>query len=252
MSKRIVPSREPDGNAPDNGQVTEQSRGLPLGDAYEPEGPPEASFDIDEIEAPPAAQRQTAVPPKATSPDPFDPDSLRLPQDFGASLGVKKVLTTVPARKPDKTWWVRVHSSEKYALQTACIELKEDRELYLVAPSLWQSLAGESTFSPRAFFTAINRQGVLFLWQARLPGVDGKLDSWSQSALEAAQKAKKGWVRVAANMSLGAYDVWETTAELSEPEWPEMPFRELLAISFKGKVIDSWDHAVLRKLHGEV
>src|SRR5215470_9799322 len=77
--------------------------------------------------------------------DPFDPASLRLSQDFSAQLGVKKVLTTVPVRKPDKAWFVRVHPSEDYRLQTAVVELKEERETYLVAPALWTELAGEST-----------------------------------------------------------------------------------------------------------
>jgi hypothetical protein len=167
-------------------------------------------------------------------------------------LGVKKALVTVPVRKPDKSWWVRVHPADDFALQTAVIELKEDRETYLVAPALWPSLAAEATFSPRALFTAVNRQGVLFLWPIRLPGADGKVDAWSQSALEAAQKARAGWVRVAANMALGAYEVWEAPAELAGPDWPDKPFRELLAIAFKGKLIDSLDHPVLRRLRGEV
>src|SRR5262249_4916585 len=127
--------------------------------------------------------------PVTPGPDPFDPESLRLSQDFSASLGVKKALLTVPVRKPDKSSFIRVHPADEYALQTAVVELKEDRETYLVAPALWPELAGESTFSPRALFTAMSRQGVLFIWPIRLPGHDGKVDAWSQSALEAAQMA---------------------------------------------------------------
>jgi hypothetical protein len=159
---------------------------------------------------------------------------------------------TVPVRKPDKAWFVRVHPAEEYALQTAVVELKEDRETYLVATQLWPDLAGEATFSPRALFTAINRQGVLFLWPIRLPGADGKVDAWSQSALEAAQMARRGWVRVAANMALGAYDVFQATGELPEPEWPDTAFKELLKIAFKDRMITALDHPVLRRLRGEV
>ena len=32
--------------------------------------------------------------------DPFDPERLRLSQDFAATVGVKKALLTVPVRKP--------------------------------------------------------------------------------------------------------------------------------------------------------
>jgi hypothetical protein len=113
-------------------------------------------------------------------------------------------------------------------------------------------LAGESTFSPRALFTAMNRQGVLFLWPARLPGADGKLDSWSQSALEAADMARRGWVRVAANMALGAYDIFQATGQLGDPEWPVEPMSDLLRVAFRDKYITTLDHPVLRKLRGEV
>lgn len=184
--------------------------------------------------------------------DPFDPASLRLSQDFSAQLGVKKVLTTVPVRKPDKAWFVRVHPFEDYRLETAVIELKEERETYLVAKPLWPELAGESTFSPRVLYTAVNRQGVVFLWPIRLPGPDGKLDDWNQSALEAAQRAQAHWVRVQANMALGAYEVYEATAPLPEPKFPDLSLMELLKIGFKGRFIDNLDHPVLKKLRGEV
>ena len=35
-------------------------------------------------------------------PNPFDPAALRLNQDFAETVGVKKLLTTVPVRKPGK------------------------------------------------------------------------------------------------------------------------------------------------------
>lgn len=195
---------------------------------------------------------RTGAPESADSPDPFDPAALRLSGDPAAGLGVKKVLLTVPVRKPDKSWFVRTHPNPDFALQTAVIELKEDRETYLVAPALWPELAGEATFSPRALFTAVNRQGVPFLWPARLPGPDGKLDEWGRTTLEAAELAKKSWVRVTANMSLGGYEVFQATGELPEPAWPDLPFRELLRIAFKDRLIEGLDHPVLRRLRGEV
>jgi hypothetical protein len=185
-------------------------------------------------------------------PDPFDPTSLRLSHDATAGLGVQKALLTVPVRKPDKAWFVRVRPGDEHRLETCVVELKEERETYLVAPALWPVLAGESTFAPRALFTAVNRQGVAFLWPVRLPGPDGKIDSWSQSALEAARLAEGHWVRVQANLSLGAYDVFQATGPLPDPRWPDEPLRDLLKIGFKGRYIEAPDHPVLRKLRGEV
>ena len=181
----------------------------------------------------------------------FDPARLRLSQDFGAALGVKKALLTVPVRKPSKEWFVQTHPSEEYRIQTAVLELKEDRETYLVDPSLWPELSTESTFGPRAIFTSITRQGVVFLWPIRLPGPDGKLDDWNQSALDAAAMANGRWVRVAANMALGAYDVFQASADLPAPEWPEVPFSKLLEVAFGKRYVTSLDHPVLQKLRGE-
>ena len=130
------------------------------------------------------------------------------------------------------------------------LELKEDRETYLVDPALWSELPGE--IAPIQLYTAITRQGVLFLWPVRLPGEDGRQMEWHRSAHEAAEMATKAWVKVQANMGLGAYEVFEATGNLPGPEWPEKPFKELLRIAFKGKFIDDINHPALKRLRGEV
>jgi hypothetical protein len=185
-----------------------------------------------------------------TPSDPFsDLDALRLDQDFAAALG-KRVLTTVPVRKPGKQDFIRVHESEAYRIETCLLELKDDREFYVVAPALWPDLANELT--PRVLFTCVNRQGVVFLWPVRRPDSTGRLDSWSSSALTACAAARAGWVRVSANMSLGGYDVFAASGELSQPEWPAMSFQDLLRLAFHGRFINNHDHAVLRRLRGEL
>ena len=99
MSSRRV--SVPQDSTLDNGQP------LP-GDAREPEEPADTSFNV------PAYLDH--FDPAAPSPDPFDPASLRLTSDFSASIGVKKALLSVPVRKPDKSWFVRVHPSDEYRL----------------------------------------------------------------------------------------------------------------------------------------
>lgn len=178
----------------------------------------------------------------------FDPANLRLSQNFAGTVGVKKALTTIPVRKPNRQEFVRVHPNADFRIETAVLELKEERETYLVDPSLWTEVPGELT--PKVLFTTINRQGVLSLWPIRMPGEDGRLDFWNQSALEAADMAQKSWVRVAANMSLGAYDVFQATGDIPDPEWPQATLSEILEIAFKGRYIDSMEHPVIRQLLG--
>jgi hypothetical protein len=191
------------------------------------------------------------IPTPDAAPDPFDPASLRISGAAAESIGVKRAILTVPVRKPGQEF-VRVHPDEAFALPTTILELKADREIFLVSPSLRDALAAESAMSVRMLFTTISRQGDLFLWPVRLPAPTGRVDNWSVSAMEAAQLARKSWVRVQAKMSLGAYEVFEATGDLPAPEWPSLSFAEILKIAFKDRLIDALDHPVLRQLRGEV
>ena len=191
------------------------------------------------------------LPPTDTvSPDPFDPETLRLSQDFAQLADVKPILATVPVRKPGRQDYVRINVDPDYQLTTAILQLKEEREDYIVAPDVRQELFGELV--PVTLFTAINRQGVVFLWPCRIPDESGRANSWHESALEAAELARDNWVRISADMSLGAYRIYVANGQLSEPEWPAESFRELLKIAFKSRYIDSHDHPVLKRLRGEV
>ena len=75
--------------------------------------------------------------------DPFAPESLRLSQDFTANLGVKKLLTTIPVRRPDKQWFIRVHPDRAFRTETTLLELKEENETYLVPPHMRDELPGD-------------------------------------------------------------------------------------------------------------
>jgi hypothetical protein len=192
-----------------------------------------------------------ATTPVVTGPDPFDPESLRLPQDFSLARGVRKALTTVPVRRPAKEWFVRVHPDEAYHLHTAVLELKEAGEVYLVHQHLWPDLQEEPTFTPKMLFLAVTRQQDVFFWPVRLPDPDGRVDTWSKSALEAAQMAMERWVRVTPVRSLGAYNVKYADHAL-DPVWPDLSMGALLRIAFKDRFIDTLEHPILRQLRGEV
>lgn len=198
----------------------------------------------------PDAGAQQSPDPVGEPPDPFDPARLRLSQDFASSIGVRKAMLTVPVKKPSKEWWVQTHPNLDYCIETAVLELKEDREIYLVAPELRAELATEPTFGLRALFTSITRQGVLFLWPVRLPNPDGRHDEWSRSAMEAALMARGQWVRVTSNMQLGAYEVRYAEGDLAAPEWPDETMSQILRIAFRDRYVDRDGHPILRRLRG--
>jgi hypothetical protein len=186
------------------------------------------------------------------APDPFDPVSLRLPAEMVTGLSAKKVLLTIPVRKPHKEWFIRVHADPDMRVLTGILETDEGREFYLIAPQLRDELAEEPTFSARTLCLAVTRQKVWFFWPLRMPGPDGRIDKWSKSALEVANLATKAWVQLRSNQSLGAYEPYQATAKIPDPEWPELPLKELLRIAFKDRLIDSLEHPVVRLLRGEV
>ncbi len=181
--------------------------------------------------------------------DPFSLDRLRLSQDFRSMANVRKVITTVPCRKPNRYDFVRVHPGEGYRMETIIFEDKMNRDVYLVDPELREELANESFAA--CLLTAITKQGNVFLWQVRLPGEDGRSNSWNDSALAASRIAERSWVRMSANMSAGSYDTHEAVGDLGEPNWPDSSFQELLRICFKDRFIQDRDHPVLRELRGE-
>ncbi len=179
----------------------------------------------------------------------FDISKLRLSQNFGDIVGARKLVTTIPVRKPSRQEFIRVHPSDDYRLETATVELKEERETYIVSPELWPEIPGEIV--AKALYVYTNRQGVIALWPIRLPDETGRLDHWNSAALDAAELARRKWIRVAANMSLGAYEIFEATAVIPDPEWPDLSFQEILKIAFRNQYIDSIDHPVLQRLRGE-
>jgi hypothetical protein len=181
-----------------------------------------------------------------------DLSKLRLSQEFLETAGAKKILTTVPVRKPNKQEFVRVHPDPAFRAAFAIIELKDDREHYLVMPDIAAALATEIVTA--MLYTAINRQRVVSLWPVRLPASNEqreRANEWRRSAQVAAERAMERWVRVTANMSLGAYEITEATAKMPDPEWPEYSFDALLKIGFRDRIISSFDHPVLKRLRGE-
>jgi hypothetical protein len=181
---------------------------------------------------------------------PFDDlEGLRLPPE-NEILGAKKTIMSVPVGKPDRQHFVRVHPDPEYRFDSALLELKLDREIYLVMPQVALEIPGE--YFRATVFTCINRQGNVSLWPIRLPDPDGRQLEWHRTAREAAEMAMKRWLRVVANRSIGAYDVYEATGNIPEPEWPDIGFKELLKIAFRDRLIDNPHHPVLKRLRGAV
>jgi len=198
-----------------------------------------------------AESQQRAAPLPSFRPTDFNIAEFRLGQNFVDHVGGEKLLTTIPIHKPSREAWFRTHPDETYRLPTPVIELKEQGETYLVSQNLWQDLSGEPTFVAKLLIPTLTRQSDLLLWPIRLPGADGRLDDWNQSAMEAANVASQKWVRMCAKRSLGAYEIIVAPDPQPEAIWPKVAMEEIVRIAFKNRIIASLDHPVIRQLRGQ-
>jgi hypothetical protein len=89
------------------------------------------------------------------------------------------------------------------------------------------------------------------LWPVKLTTPDSKRNDWARSAREAAEMAMTRWIRVKANMSLGAYEIHAAESEMADPAWPDLTFQELLRIAFRDRMITALDHPVIKRLRGK-
>ena len=190
--------------------------------------------------------------PKAAGIEP-DEDllaSVRLdPRQVDATV---KIPLTLQCQKPSKHDFIRVHPVLR--LDVGAVELKDEDDggLYLVVAPLIPELGEEvKSFTLRPY---INRSGILRLWPLRLPGPDGRVNEWHRTAGVAADIATRKWVRVTANRSLGAYEVFEAVKSPPDPEWPDLDLAEMIRVAFenRGRIIRDMQHPVVKRLFGSL
>ena len=175
-------------------------------------------------------------------------DALRLSADAAAVMGTSEMLSHVPVRKPNRHEFVRTRPEPEFWFDTGVFEDREERETFFVAPRMREALVGE--IKPVLLVPTITRQGVLILWPLKLPTEGQRHNGWMETAREAAELAKTKWVRLAADMGLGGYRIYQAEGELSEPEWPDKQLPEILQIAFRDRIVDSENHPVVRRLRG--
>ena len=185
-----------------------------------------------------------------TDAEEFDIASLRIPSNFGASLGVKKILNLVPVGKPINSQFFRTHPSVDMQFSAMILAPKGTQETYLVSQHVAEHLP--ELIKPVTIILIIDRQGNLRLVPVPYPGPDGQRNPWHQSLLEALTLAKTDWLRISANMQNGGYDVYQARATLASPEWPEHTMDEIIKIAFRGRIINDLDHPVVQGLFGKV
>jgi hypothetical protein len=187
----------------------------------------------------------------------FDFESVKLSSTFAAGIMVEKLVTTIPVRKPKSGLeFFRVRDDPEWTFSMYLLDLKEgEEEKYIVTPQLISEVMDTGKLKPVMIYTMMTHtHKVFFLSDIPLPDADGKDNEYNRSRREAYGIAKEKWVKIQANMSLGAYEIFLAKGELPEPVWPDEPktMKDAFQIAFKNKIIDSIDHLVLKQLRGEL
>jgi hypothetical protein len=114
----------------------------------------------------------TAVPPAKT----IDFNAIRS-RDFADPADVATLVARVPVRRPNGHTFVRVHPGQDYRFPVDLIELPDEEETYLIY-SNEVAAALDEVRKPCMLYTAITRQGTVFLWPVKLPRGNKKLVAW--------------------------------------------------------------------------
>lgn len=178
--------------------------------------------------------------------------SARVDQNVESFEGGRKLLEIIRVTRPQKTTWFRSHPDKAYWYKAFLLEDERSGELYFLSRPVWEALVAleEKAITRKLLVPVMSRNNVLTVWPISL-GVDGTLSSWAESALAAAVTARSEWVRIASNREMGGYEIKARPSDGVEPAWPELDVAELLRIAFKGRVVTTMDHPIIRDLRGE-
>jgi hypothetical protein len=176
-----------------------------------------------------------------------DLSALRLSPDEAGQIGTAEVLAHVPIRKPSPNEFVRVHSDPGMSLATS-VFVDAERETYFVAPEARNALVAGA--KAMLLVTAVTQRGLVLIWPIALGDGTGRRNAWHETAREAAERGKTEWIKIVSDMPSGCYRVFKALGKLPDPTWPDKSLQDLLRIAFRGRIIDSEDHPVVRQALG--
>jgi hypothetical protein len=210
---------------------------------------PAAAIDYSDLAVrPPLNGARTSQPGRLFA----DLEQFKLDMKEAGLEGAEEQLATVAVRKPPAEEYVRVHSDKGMTITVALHENRDNftSEFYIVLPKILGTIMDLRGAFYAQLHVTTTRSGATMLWPVKLP-TGGAGNPWYESALKGAELAKSSWIRIFADPGQKQYRVMKALGEFDPPKFPEKPLNELLEIAFRGRVIDSAEHPICRKLRGE-
>jgi hypothetical protein len=160
-----------------------------------------------------------------------------------------KKLTRIPFRKISGKDFFHLKNDKEYFRQSVgVIESRQSgaSTLFLVAPKVVLPTAIRKELKRANVYTGVTATREFFLLY-----IFKNDTTWYTSAIEMMRLALNNWIKVEANMSAGGYDYYPAPMKIANPDWTALPsFDELLALAFRGRIIESANHPVILKMLG--
>jgi hypothetical protein len=95
--------------------------------------------------------------------------------------------------------------------------------------------------------------GGYFLWRLKVEELGGRIDGYNETAREAFEEnAGKRWIKLKGDRKSRAYEAIKGGPITTAIRWPEFEIDELVRRAFRNRVVHSEDHALIRRLRGDI
>lgn len=172
-------------------------------------------------------------------------------------INVKRIVTSIPVRKPRPgIEFFRIRPEKEWCFDTYLLDIGgkgEGEGKYLLTPELYPEVMETGKLKLVTIYTGITYgKSELFLSEIAQPDFEGKDNEYNRTRRIAYNLAKEKWVKLQTDE--GSYSTVLAVSNLPEPEWPEEPVNiiKALEVAFKDKIIESYDHPILKSLRGEL
>jgi hypothetical protein len=188
--------------------------------------------------------------------DEFDLDSFRADQSYDDPL-VATTQSEIANGRPSKDLFVRSHTDvEKYWPIMWLLDLDGHPTLsgkYIIARSILDEVRSryEANCKRKRVVTLVDEFQVLSVWPISVADPsEGRINSWTASALRVVTEARDKWIRVVSKTTAKEYRHVQALHDLGEPEFPDQSMQEIFNRAFEHYKIDTLDHPVLKALSG--
>jgi hypothetical protein len=161
--------------------------------------------------------------------------------------GLQGMQSNIPIRKPGKKLFFRVNPDPSYHLYDVAVIDDEDSGIHFIEPGLElpEEVIPLVTFVH--IFACVTQHHKLFLWYMSATDTD-----WLKSALNVAKLAQSEWVRMIADRETSGYITYSAPPILQavKPRFGTLTAAELFAKATEGRLIESADDPLIKKLMG--